>query len=93
MAFLHCLSGDGERDCRASKPGCCLIWWLNWPRVGVFALTLAEMILRTMHARYRAGVIEQSLARLQEVKQPTESRGASEGGDFTGGGASQGSGG
>ena len=27
--------GDGERNSRASKPGCCLIWWLNWPRVGV----------------------------------------------------------
>jgi hypothetical protein len=26
--------GDGERDTRASKPGCCLIWWLNWRRVG-----------------------------------------------------------
>jgi hypothetical protein len=27
--------GDGERDSRASKPGCCPIWWLNWRRVGV----------------------------------------------------------
>jgi hypothetical protein len=26
--------GDGERDSRASKPGCCLIWWLTWPHVG-----------------------------------------------------------
>jgi hypothetical protein len=28
-------TGEGERDCRASKPGCCLIWWLNWRRVGI----------------------------------------------------------
>jgi hypothetical protein len=21
--------GDGERDSTVSKPGCCLIWWLN----------------------------------------------------------------
>jgi hypothetical protein len=27
--------GNGERDCRASKPGCCLIWWLNWRHVGI----------------------------------------------------------
>jgi hypothetical protein len=26
--------GDGERDTRASKPGCSLNWWLNWRRVG-----------------------------------------------------------
>jgi hypothetical protein len=26
--------GDGERDSTVSKPGCCLIWWLNWRRVG-----------------------------------------------------------
>jgi hypothetical protein len=60
---------------------------------GGIALTLAEMILSAIRARYRAGVIEQSLARLQEVKQRAESRGAGEAGDFTGGGAPQGSGG
>jgi hypothetical protein len=57
------------------------------------APTVAEVILNTIRARYRAGVIEHSLARLQEVKQRAESRGAGEAGDFTGGGAPQGSGG
>jgi uncharacterized membrane protein YgcG len=60
---------------------------------GGIALTVAEVILGTICARYRAGVIEHSVARLQEVKQRAESRGAGEGGDSTGGGASQGSGG
>jgi hypothetical protein len=54
---------------------------------GGMALTVAEVILSAIRARYRAGVIEHSLARLQEVEHRAESRGASEGGDFTGGGA------
>jgi len=57
------------------------------------ALTLGEAILNTIHARYRAGVIEHSLARLQEVKQRAESRGAGERGDSTGGRAPEGAGG
>jgi len=60
---------------------------------GGIALTVAEGILSTIRARYRAGVIEHSLARLQEVKHRAESRGAGEGGDSPGGGASQRSGG
>jgi predicted nucleic acid-binding protein len=60
---------------------------------GGIALTIAELILTTIRARYRAGVIEHSLARLQEVKHRAESRGAGEGGDSPGGGASQGRGG
>jgi hypothetical protein len=60
---------------------------------GGIALAVAQVILRTIRARYRAGVIERSVARLQEVKQRAESRGAGEGGDSTGGGAPQSSGG
>jgi predicted nucleic acid-binding protein len=60
---------------------------------GGIALTVAEVILTSIRARYRAGVIQHSLARLQEVKHRAESRGAGEGGDFTGGGAPQGRGG
>jgi hypothetical protein len=52
---------------------------------GGIALTVAELILTAIRVRYRAGVIEQSLARLQEVRHRAEGRGTSEGGDSTGG--------
>ena len=58
---------------------------------GAVALDVAEAILGTMRPRYRVGVIEHSLGRLQEVKERAESRRASQGGNSPGGGTPQGS--
>lgn len=59
---------------------------------GDLALEVAEAILETIRPRYRLGVIEQSVVRLQEVKRHAESRGTSEGRNSPGRGASQGGG-
>lgn len=58
---------------------------------GSVALEVAEAILEMIRARYRVGVIDQSLVRLQEVKKHVESRGTSEGRNSARRGASQGS--
>ena len=57
---------------------------------GAVALDVAEAILVTIRPRYRMGVIEHSLERLQEVKERAESRRASQGGNSPGGGTPQG---
>lgn len=51
---------------------------------------LPEAILETIRSRYHVGVIEHSLAHLREVGENVESRGACQGGDSAGRGASQG---
>jgi hypothetical protein len=56
-----------------------------------FACEAAEAILTTIRPRYRRGVIEHSMARLQEVRDRAESRRTSQGGNSPGGGTSQGS--
>ena len=43
---------------------------------GSLTIEVAEAILKVIRPRYRVGVIEYSLVRLQEVKQDAESRGA-----------------
>jgi len=55
------------------------------------AYEAAEAILTTIRPRYRSGVIEHSMARLQEVRDRAESRRTSQGGNPPGGGTSQGS--
>jgi hypothetical protein len=42
---------------------------------GSLTIEVAEAILKVIRPRYRVGVIEHSLVRLQEVKQDAESRG------------------
>jgi predicted nucleic acid-binding protein len=56
---------------------------------GAVAFEAAEAILTTIRPRYRMGVIEHSVVRLQEVKERAESRSASEGGNSPGSGTSQ----
>lgn len=58
---------------------------------GAIPLDVAEAILVTIRPRYRVGIIEHSLERLQEVKERAESRRASQGGNSPGGGTPQGS--
>lgn len=48
---------------------------------GAVAFEVAEAMLVTIQPRYRLGVIEHSVARLQEVKEHAESRSASQGGN------------
>ena len=55
---------------------------------GAVAFELAEAMLVTIQPRYRMGVIAHSVARLQEVREHAESRGASQGGNSPGGGTS-----
>src|SRR2546430_8434473 len=55
------------------------------------ACEAAETILVTIRPRYRRGIMEHSMARLQEVKDRAESRRTSQGGNSPGGGTSQGS--
>ncbi len=43
---------------------------------GSLTIEVAEAILKAIRPRYRVGVIEHSLVRLQEVKQDAESRSA-----------------
>jgi predicted nucleic acid-binding protein len=52
------------------------------------AVEAAKAILNVIRPRYRAGVIEHSLVRLQEVQKDAESCGAGRGGDPASGGAS-----
>lgn len=59
---------------------------------GGLPLEVAKAILEVIRPRYRAGVIEHSLERLQEGVQDAESCGAGQGRDSAGGGAPQGSG-
>ena len=60
---------------------------------GSLAVEAAKAILKVIRPRYRVGVIEHSLVRLQEVRKDAESGGAGRGGDPASGGASQGGGG
>jgi predicted nucleic acid-binding protein len=55
------------------------------------AFEATEAVLVTIRPRYRMGIMEHSVVRLQEVKERAESRSASEGGNSPGGGTSQGS--
>jgi hypothetical protein len=57
---------------------------------GAVAFEAAAAVLVTIRPRYRMGIIEHSVVRLQEVKERAESRSASEGGNSLGGGTSQG---
>jgi hypothetical protein len=80
MASHHRYSGDGEKcpapDVAGTRQG--LKAWMSPDLVveltahGGIALTVAEVILMTVCARFQMGVIEHSLARLQEVKQRAE---------------------
>jgi len=56
---------------------------------GSLTIEVAEAILEVIRPRYRVGVIEHSLVRLQEVKKDAESCGADRGEEFASGGASQ----
>ena len=49
---------------------------LELAKRGSLTIEVAEAILKVIRPRYRVGVIEYSLVRLQEVKQDAESRGA-----------------
>jgi predicted nucleic acid-binding protein len=60
---------------------------------GSLAVEAAKAILEAIRPRYRVGVIEHSLVRLQEAQKDAESGGAGRGGDPASGGTSQGGGG
>lgn len=55
---------------------------------GSLTAEIAEAVLEAIRSRYRMGVIEHSLVRLQEVKKDVESRGTNQGRDSAGCGAS-----
>jgi len=59
---------------------------------GGVTVEVAKSIMEVIRPRYRVGMIEHSLVRLQEVKENAESCGAGEGGNSAGSGTSQGSG-